>query len=63
MNFSVYILYSPAHNKYYIGSCEDLGMRLEQHNKGRNKSTRFGAPWELKYTASFPTRSMAVAKK
>ena len=63
MSFSVYILYSPAHNKYYIGSCEDMGIRLEQHNKGRNKSTKFRAPWELKYTASFPTRSMAVAKE
>jgi putative endonuclease len=29
----VYILYSKTANKYYIGSCEDLEIRLKQHSE------------------------------
>ena len=28
---SVYILYSPSVNQYYIGSCKVLSERIEQH--------------------------------
>jgi putative endonuclease len=28
---AVYILYSPTLNKYYIGSCQEYSVRLEQH--------------------------------
>ncbi len=28
---SVYILYSPSLNQYYIGSCKVLSERIEQH--------------------------------
>ncbi|MBK5271433.1 MAG: GIY-YIG nuclease family protein [Bacteroidia bacterium] len=27
----VYILYSEAYNKYYVGSCDDLASRFHQH--------------------------------
>ncbi|MBS1610291.1 MAG: GIY-YIG nuclease family protein [Bacteroidetes bacterium] len=30
----VYILNSKSLDKYYIGSCEDLNLRLEQHFSG-----------------------------
>ena len=49
----VYIIYSQKWDQYYVGSTEDTGQRLADHNAGRNKSTRGGAPWQLKYTEAF----------
>jgi putative endonuclease len=63
MPFFVYILYSSKNDKYYIGSCEDITVRLTQHNTGRNKSTHSGMPWVLMYTEKFETRSYAVSRE
>ncbi len=49
MPFIVYILHSESKDKYYIGSCADISIRLTQHNTGRNSSTKFGIPWRLVY--------------
>ena len=46
---TVYILYSPLIDKYYIGSTTgDLDLRLSKHNSGYyDKSfTAQGRPWE-----------------
>jgi putative endonuclease len=46
----VYILYSEKLDKYYVGSTEDLALRLHIHNhphEGR-KFTAKGLPWLLK---------------
>jgi len=59
--FTTYIIFSPSINKYYIGHCEDFSVRISQHNTGRNKSTKAGAPWELVYSSRFDTRSRAMA--
>ena len=49
----VYILFSEKWNQYYVGSTQDLEKRLEIHNNGRNKSTKGGAPYTLKYLEEF----------
>ena len=59
MNFSVYIIYSASLDKYYTGSCHNFGIRLLQHNSGKNKSTKGGMPWELKYKEKFATNQEA----
>ena len=28
---AVYVLFSPELNRYYIGSCNEMGVRLQQH--------------------------------
>ena len=61
--FIVYILYSLSADKYYIGSCEDLSQRIHQHNTGRNSSTKYGLPWEIKHTEKFETRSAALHRE
>ena len=33
-------------DKYYLGSCENPQLRIEQHNKGLNKSTATHKPWK-----------------
>ena len=59
MNFSVYIIYSASLDKYYTGSCQDFSIRLLQHNAGRNKSTKGGKPWVLKYEEKYGTNQEA----
>lgn len=65
----LYILYSESRDRYYIGSTIDLEDRLERHNQGRNKSTKTGLPWVLKYTEEFEKiadarrRELALKKK
>ena len=47
--YYVYILDSINFNQLYIGYTDDLKNRIEQHNKGLNKSTKRYAPWRLIY--------------
>ena len=62
MPFATYILYSRSKDRYYVGQAEDPKLRLTRdHNGGRNKSTKFGIPWEHRWVKWFDTRSEAVA--
>ncbi|MCQ3935612.1 MAG: GIY-YIG nuclease family protein [Chloroflexi bacterium] len=56
----VYILRSHRLQRYYAGSTEDVERRLQEHNAGKSKSTRAGAPWELIHVESFENRSDAM---
>jgi len=58
----LYILRSIETQRYYVGSTEDLGYRLEEHNhpkKNRSRWTRTGGPWEVVYSRSFHLGSSA----
>jgi putative endonuclease len=48
-----YILYSLKLDKYYVGSTSDIIRRLEEHNRGKEKYTRTGLPWNLVYQETF----------
>jgi putative endonuclease len=56
-----YILYSKKLNKYYVGPTSDLERRLNDHNRGKEKFTRTGMPWELVYAEPF--EKLAVARR
>ena len=56
-----YILYSKKINKYYIGACTHLEIRLNEHNSGKSKFTSRGIPWLIVFTEEHP--SLAEAKK
>ena len=49
--YYVYLLVSED-GKTYIGYTSDLRRRLNEHNKGLNKSTR-GRKWKLVYYEAF----------
>jgi len=49
----LYILKSLQNNRYYVGSCLNLTNRLDQHNKGYNKSTKLGRPWNIVFSKEF----------
>ncbi|MBF9252044.1 GIY-YIG nuclease family protein [Pontibacter sp. 172403-2] len=63
MGYYTYILYSEKLDRYYIGSCEDMEVRIMQHNSGRNKSTKGGIPWQIKHTETFETRLTAISRE
>ena len=48
-----YILFSEKLNKYYIGSTSDIHRRIEDHNRGKEKFTRTGTPWQIVYSEQF----------
>ncbi|MBT9483749.1 GIY-YIG nuclease family protein [Sediminibacterium sp.] len=57
------MIYSESLNKFYTGSCEDLSIRIAQHNAGRNKSTKPGIPWIIKHTEIFNSLKEARARE
>ncbi|OGL38027.1 hypothetical protein A3J32_01980 [Candidatus Saccharibacteria bacterium RIFCSPLOWO2_02_FULL_46_7] len=47
--FYVYLLRSMTNGNLYIGFAHDLKKRIDEHNKGLNRSTKAFMPWELIY--------------
>ena len=60
MEFWVYILKSIRYGKYYVGQTKEIGVRLDQHNNGYEKSTSPFAPWELIWVGTKSTRGEAM---
>ena len=60
MNFSTYVLYSVDHDKYYIGSTNNIYRRLLEHNGEKAKWTKTYQPWINVFEKKFSTRSEAV---
>ena len=54
--FYVYVLYSKMFNRYYVGITNRLEDRLNEHNKGKTKSTKAFIPWIIVYQEIFETR-------
>ena len=59
MNY-VYIIFSNKTGRFYTGSTNNLSNRLDEHNKGYNRSTKNGMPWKLIFYASFSTEKKAI---
>ena len=53
--YSVYILWSTRLNKRYVGCTDDLETRINEHNKGKQRSTKGGMPWQLIYPEEYQT--------
>lgn len=47
--YYVYVLFSLKDKKFYIGFSTDVQRRLEEHNQGKNTSTKPRRPFELIY--------------
>lgn len=59
----VYIIKSNKNNRFYIGSAENVALRLEQHNKGENKSTKAYRPWSLAKVEEYSNKSLALKRE
>ena len=53
---TVYAISSIKQNYIYVGMSNDLEKRINQHNKGYEKTTRPYKPYVLIYTEEFPNR-------
>jgi putative endonuclease len=58
---TVYIIYSPTTDQYFIGQAKDLKIALWQHNAKTNPATADGKPWQIKFSQSFATRNEALS--
>jgi len=57
--YSVYILQSERNGSYYVGYSEDVVRRLELHNAGKIKATRYRRPYRLVYQEIYQTETEA----
>jgi len=58
--YHTYILYSNSVRKYYTGQTEDLGRRIQEHNRGKTAFMKSGIPWVILYSKEFDNRAEAV---
>ncbi|MBI2635048.1 MAG: GIY-YIG nuclease family protein [Parcubacteria group bacterium] len=61
--FYCYILKSRINGAYYVGSCQSIAIRLDQHNKFLVPSTKRYVPWDLVYQEKFVTLKEARNKE
>lgn len=60
MTYTVYILYSDAHAKHYVGFTSDLEVRFSSHQYfGKGWTARY-RPWRIIYTKKFAEKSEAM---
>ncbi len=60
MCYSLYILYSPRINRYYVGISQSPEQRLISHNEYPKGWTKRGVPWELVFKKRFSSKSEAL---
>jgi putative endonuclease len=60
MCYFVYIIYSNSLDTFYKGQTKDLFDRLNRHNAGQEKATRYGTPWTLAWCTKKNSRAEAV---
>ena len=58
--YFVYILEARESKRYYVGQTSKLAERVKRHNNGRNLSTRYYRPWDLKWWKEYETLSEAI---
>ncbi|MFH0750012.1 MAG: GIY-YIG nuclease family protein [Candidatus Gottesmanbacteria bacterium] len=64
MLYFVYILQNAINQKYYIGSTNNLIRRLEEHNRGQTKSTRYAKnKWNLAFTETYNSSTDAKRRE
>ena len=61
--FTVYVLYSSAIDKYYVGYTNDLERRLLEHNRKKGKFTDSGIPWIVVHHELYKSKSEAMLRE
>lgn len=57
--YFVYAISSKTQNYIYVGLTIDIELRINRHNDGRERTTRFYRPFELIYSEVCKTRPEA----
>jgi len=61
--FYTYVIKSVTCDYFYKGHCEDLEIRLKQHNSGTTESIKSYIPFQIVYFEEFATREEAVKRE
>ena len=61
--FYAYVIKSISCNYFYKGNCEDLKIRLKQHNSGMTESIKPYLPFEIVYFEEFAIRNDAIKRE
>ncbi|HPC34315.1 MAG TPA: GIY-YIG nuclease family protein [Candidatus Absconditabacterales bacterium] len=63
MHYTVYAIKSKGRNYIYVGLTNNLERRFNEHNLGKEKTTRPYSPFKLIYSEKFKTRIEARIKE
>lgn len=63
MPFYAYVIKSIGHDYVYKGHCENLDVRLSQHNAGMTASIKKYVPFKVVYSEQFETREEAINRE
>ncbi len=61
--FYVYVLRSQKNRRLYTGSSDNLDKRINEHNSGKSRATKFTRPLELVYQESYNNRAEAYRRE
>ena len=61
--YYVYILQSLKDFSLYIGFTENLKSRLQEHNSGKNVSTKYKTPYDLIYFEGYKNKADALGRE
>jgi len=61
--YYTYVLYSDKYDRLYIGQTDSLEIRINNHNQGLVRSTKYYCPWELIHFEVYNTRSEAMNRE
>ena len=61
--YYLYILYSKAIDKYYVGYSSDIEKRIEYHNYNHKGFTARSKDWQLVYSEIFNDRTLAMKRE
>ena len=61
--FYAYVIQSEIDKSFYKGHCENLKLRLEQHNAGQTKSIKNKVPFKVVYFEEFSSRPEAIKRE
>jgi putative endonuclease len=63
MSFYIYIIYSPATDRYYVGESDNLEKRITSHNSGVSRYTSIAKDWKVVYTEEYTTRAQSISRE
>ena len=61
--YSVYVLQSLKTKRFYTGQTTNIARRIEEHNKGKTRSTAKKGPYQLIHLEHYSTRAEAVKRE
>ena len=61
--YYVYIIFSAKINKYYVGSTENLELRIIKHNLGTTRYTSQTNDWKIVYCENYQSKTEALKRE